>query len=62
MAPVPLLKKALTEIQDGTFARNWILENRVGRPHFNAMKRQGADTELVHVGQQLRSQMTFLKK
>lgn len=56
------MKKVLTEIQDGTFARNWILENRVGRPHFNAMKRQGADTQLVKVGQQLRSQMTFLKK
>ena len=56
------MKKVLTEIQDGTFARNWILENRVGRPHFNAMKRQGAETQLVKVGQQLRSQMTFLKK
>jgi len=56
------MKKVLTEIQDGTFARNWILENRVGRPHFNAMKRHGAETQLVKVGQQLRSQMTFLKK
>ena len=56
------MKKVLTEILEGTFARNWILENRVGRPHFNAMKRQNAETELVKVGQQLRSQMTFLKK
>ena len=56
------MKRVLTEIQDGTFARNWILENRVGRPHFNAMKRQQAQTQLVRVGQQLRSQMTFLKK
>ena len=56
------MKKVLHEIQDGTFARNWILENRVGRPHFNAMKHQQAETQLVKVGQQLRSQMTFLKK
>ena len=56
------MKKVLAEIQDGTFARNWILENRVNRPHFNAMKRQNAETQLVKVGQQLRSQMTFLKK
>ena len=56
------MKKVLREIQDGTFARDWILENRVGRPHFNAMKRQNAETQLVKVGQQLRSHMTFLKK
>jgi ketol-acid reductoisomerase len=56
------MKKVLLEIQDGTFARNWILENSVNRPHFNAMRRQGAETQLVKVGQQLRSQMTFIKK
>jgi ketol-acid reductoisomerase len=56
------MKKVLTEIQDGTFARNWILENQVGRPHFNAMRRQGAATQLVKIGKQLRSQMTFIKK
>ncbi|HEX3026229.1 MAG TPA: ketol-acid reductoisomerase [Clostridia bacterium] len=56
------MKKVLSEIQDGTFARNWILENRVGRPHFNAMKRQNAETELVKVGQDLRGMMKFLSK
>jgi ketol-acid reductoisomerase len=56
------MKRVLAEIQDGTFARDWILENRVGRPRFNAMKRQNTETQLVKVGQQLRSQMTFLKK
>ena len=30
------MKKVLSEIQDGTFARNWLTENMVGRPHFNA--------------------------
>jgi ketol-acid reductoisomerase len=56
------MKKILSEIQDGTFARDWILENRVGRPHFNAMKRMGAETQLVKVGRELRGQMTFLSK
>lgn len=56
------MKRVLHEIQDGTFARDWILENRVGRPHFNAMKRQAAETQLVKTGQELRSMMNFLKK
>ena len=42
------MKKVLAEIQDGTFARNWILENQVGRPHFNAMRRQNVETQLVN--------------
>lgn len=56
------MKEVLTDIQEGKFARDWILENRVGRPYFNAMRRKGAETQLVEVGQKLRSQMTFLKK
>ncbi|HHW24967.1 MAG TPA: ketol-acid reductoisomerase [Bacillota bacterium] len=55
------MKKVLAEIQDGTFARNWILENQVGRPHFNAMRRQHTESLLVKIGQQLRSQMSFIK-
>jgi ketol-acid reductoisomerase len=56
------MKKILREIQDGTFARNWILENQANRPYFNATKRLGTETKLVKVGQQLRSMMKFLKK
>ena len=33
------MRQILEEIQDGTFAREWILENQAGSPHFNAMKR-----------------------
>ena len=33
------MKKVLGEIQDGTFARNWIMENKMGRSHFNAVRR-----------------------
>ena len=56
------MKEVLAGIQDSTFARNWILENQVGRPHFNAMRRQNVETQLVKVGQQLRNQMSFIKK
>ncbi|ADU25770.1 ketol-acid reductoisomerase [Ethanoligenens harbinense] len=56
------MKDVLKDIQEGKFAREWILENRVGRPNFNALRRKGAEAQLVEVGQQLRSQMTFLKK
>jgi ketol-acid reductoisomerase len=56
------MKKILSEIQDGSFARNWILENQSNRPFFNAKRRLGTETKLVKVGQQLRSMMKFLKK
>lgn len=48
------MKKVLGEIQNGTFARNWILENQCGRPHFNACRQQGKDHELEKVGKELR--------
>lgn len=48
------MKKILTEIQDGTFARNWILENQCGRPSFNACRARGKDSLLEEVGAGLR--------
>ncbi len=56
------MKGVLKDIQEGTFARNWLLENQVGRPYFNAMKRIEADTELERTGKKLRSLMSWLKK
>lgn len=56
------MKKVLTEIQEGVFARNWILENRVGRPNFNARKRMEAEHPIEVVGKKLRSLMSWLKK
>ncbi len=55
------MKKVLTEIQNGTFARNWILENRVGRPHFNAVRKAEAETEVEKVGAELRKMMSWKK-
>ena len=56
------MKQVLTEIQEGTFARNWILENRVNRPYFNAKKRIEAGHPIEIVGKKLRGMMSWLKK
>jgi len=56
------MKQILTEIQNGTFARNWLLENLVGRPYFNARKRIEADSLLESTGKRLRGLMSWLKK
>lgn len=48
------MKKVLSEIQDGTFAKSWIAENAVNRPHFNATRRIKADHQLEHVGAEIR--------
>ena len=53
------MKKVLTEIQNGTFARNWILENRVNRPHFNAERRMHAEHQLEQVGKELRKMYSW---
>ena len=48
------MKKVLHEIQDGTFARNWITENKMGRAHFNACRRIESEHQLEKVGAELR--------
>ena len=57
------MKKVLTEIQDGTFAGNWISENKsAGRAHFLAMRRVHAEHQSEEVGKELRKMMSWLKK
>lgn len=53
------MKKVLEEIQDGTFARNWITENKVNRPHFNATRRIKTEHELEKVGKELRKMYSW---
>ena len=48
------MKKILSDIQDGTFARNWLLENEIGCPNFNAMRRRAAGHQLEKTGEELR--------
>ena len=55
------MKKVLTEIQNGTFARNWILENQANRPGFNAMRRAAQNTLLEKTGADLRAKMSWQK-
>lgn len=49
------MKKVLSEIQDGTFAKSWIAENAVNRPHFNATRRIKSEHQLEKVGAEIRS-------
>jgi ketol-acid reductoisomerase len=56
------MRLILEEIQDGSFAREWLLENQVGRPVFNAMRNHEAGHEIEKVGAELRSMMPWLQK
>ncbi len=53
------MKKILREIQDGTFARNWVLENKANRPHFSAMRRLEAAHQVNSVGDDLREKFSW---
>jgi ketol-acid reductoisomerase len=54
------MKKVLKEIQEGTFAKNWLLENQVGRPNFNATRRMEAEHPIEKVGKELRGMMSWI--
>ena len=56
------MQKVLEEIQDGTFARNWILENKANLPFFLARRRQSHEHQVEQVGDSLRGMMAWLKK
>ncbi len=56
------MKKILTEIQSGEFAREWIMENKCGRPVFNASRRREALHPINEVGRKLRGMMAWLQK
>jgi ketol-acid reductoisomerase len=56
------MRKLLRDIQEGTFARTWILENQAGRPNFLATREREAQHPIEKVGSGLRSMMTWLKK
>lgn len=53
------MKKILAEIQDGTFAKSWNTENKVGRPHFLACRRIKAGHPLNEVGRELRKMYSW---
>ena len=56
------MEQILAEVQDGSFAKEWILENQAGRPVYNALKRMDEDHPIEAVGEELRQMMPWLKK
>ena len=54
------MQQVLNEIREGQFAREWILENQVGRPHFNALRKINAEHPVEHVGKEMRAMMAWL--
>jgi ketol-acid reductoisomerase len=56
------MKRMLKEVQTGSFAKEWILENQVGRPMFNALRKKEAEHPIEEVGKRLRSMMGWLQE
>ena len=55
------MRKILEDIQSGDFAREWIAENRAGQENFRRMRAEQADTQIEHVGAELRANMDWIK-
>jgi ketol-acid reductoisomerase len=55
------MREILAEIQSGTFAKEWILENQVNQPVFQALRKQDAEHPIESVGKKLRSMMPWIK-
>ncbi len=56
------MKRILQEVQNGEFAKEWIIENRIGRPVFTALRKKEAEHPIEIVGKRLRSMMGWLKE
>jgi ketol-acid reductoisomerase len=56
------MRELLKAVQNGEWARQWILENKAGRPMFTAMRRQWAEHPIEQVGERLRAMMSWITK
>jgi ketol-acid reductoisomerase len=56
------MRQILWEIQNGEFAKEWILETQANKPSFNALRRIGAEHPIEEVGAKLRSMMAWIGK
>ena len=54
------MKRILSDIQEGRFARDWVLENKAGQAHFKAIRRRHADHPIEEVGAKLRAMMPWI--
>ncbi len=57
-----IMRDILTDIQDGSFAREWLLENQVNKPVLNALRNIEKEHLIEDVGGELRGMMSWLKK
>ena len=55
------MKKVLNDIQDGSFAKEWISENDEGRHKFNQLREENRTHPIEAIGKELRQMMPFLK-
>jgi ketol-acid reductoisomerase len=56
------MRRILTEVQDGSFAREWLEENRAGRPTFDRLRQEDRDHLIEQVGAKLRAMMPWLER
>ncbi len=56
------MKDILKDVQEGKFAKDWLLENQMGRTYFNAKKQMESEHEMEKVGAELRGLMSWMKK
>ncbi len=56
------MRNLLKDVQDGTFAHEWIMENQANQPILNAKRRQLAQHKIEHVGKKLREMMSWINK
>src|ERR1700735_2681791 len=56
------MKRVLTDIQEGRFVRDWMLEVAAGKPTFNAIRRRDAEHPIEEVGARLRAMMPWITK
>ncbi len=54
------MRRMLAQIQDGSYARSWILENQAGRPSFETMRQREQQHPIEMVGRKLRAMMPWL--
>ncbi|MDN5914181.1 MAG: ketol-acid reductoisomerase [Pseudonocardia sp.] len=54
------MRKILTEVQDGTFAREWVAEDENGRPNFDRLQKEGSEHSIEQVGEKLRGLMSWV--
>ncbi|GAB3552187.1 ketol-acid reductoisomerase [Actinopolyspora lacussalsi] len=55
------MRQVLSEIRDGSFAKEWVAEDEAGRPEFNKLQAAGNEHQIEEVGKRLRSLMSWTK-